>query len=232
MSWELAGVLAGGLCVLAIYSFLYRENPFYRFFEHLFIGIATGYGLVETVTNFVWPDWLKPTLGYDLAPWQTWSPWKLLWFLPAVYGMGMYFMLSRKHNWVARVVIGTGLGLSGGMYFQAFFGSFLPLLVDSFKPLVVHRFGPNGAGGLDLVAMGQNLLFTLTVICVMTYFFFSFEHNRPGLKQTAALGRWLMMATFGAFFGATVMARMALLIDRLQFMIYDWASAVGRVLGA
>jgi hypothetical protein len=227
----MAGVLAGGVCVLAIYSFLYRENPFYRFFEHLFIGIATGYGLVETITNFVWPDWLKPTLGYDLEPWQTWSPWKLLWFLPAIYGLGMYFMLSRKHNWVARIVIGTGLGLSGGMMFQGFFGAFLPILVDSFKPLVVYRFGPEGAAGLDLAAMGQNLLFTVTVLCVMTYFFFSFEHSKPVIKQASLAGRYLMMATFGAFFGGTVMARMALLIDRLQFMINDWFSAVQRLMG-
>jgi hypothetical protein len=60
----------------------------------------------------------------------------------------------------------------------------------------------------------------------MTYFFFSFEHNRPGIRQASALGRWLMMVTFGAFFGSTVMARMALLIDRLQFMIHDWYRAV------
>ena len=31
-----------------------------------------------------------------------------------------------------------------------------------------------------------------------------------------------MMITFGAFFGSTVMARMALLIDRLQFLTRDW----------
>jgi hypothetical protein len=37
------------------------------------------------------------------------------------------------------------------------------------------------------------------------------------------------MITFGAFFGSTVMARMALLIDRLQFLQGDWIEAWGRL---
>ena len=27
---------------LCVFSFLYRENPFYRFAEHLFVGSAAG----------------------------------------------------------------------------------------------------------------------------------------------------------------------------------------------
>jgi hypothetical protein len=227
MNWPLWSTLAGGFCVLAIYSFLWRENRFYRFFEHLYIGVATGYGVVETVANFVWPDWLKPTLGYDLQPWQPYEWWKLYMFIPAAFGMLMYFMLSRKHNWIARLVIGTGLGIAGGMAFQGFFGGFFPTLVDSFRPLVAHSFDPaSGAARLNWPLMFGNLLFLITLVCAMTYFFFSFEHNKPGIKQASALGRWLMMVTFGAFFGSTVMARMALLIDRLQFIIHDWYRAV------
>jgi hypothetical protein len=35
-----------------------------------------------------------------------------------------------------------------------------------------------------------------------------------------------MMITFGAFFGSTVMGRMALLIDRLQFLKGPWWDAI------
>ena len=31
-----------------------------------------------------------------------------------------------------------------------------------------------------------------------------------------------MMFAFGAIFGSTVMARMALLIDRVWFLMHDW----------
>ncbi len=221
VNWTVLGVLVGGICVIAIYSFLYKENPLYRFFEHVFIGVATGYGVVLTVIIFVWPKFLKPTLGLDLAPWESFNPYELLMFLPFVFGCGILFILSRKHGWIARIVIGAGLGMSGGLAFKGFFAHFVPLLVDSFKPLVAFRPGPTG-GELDLWTMVEHFIFVVTLLCVMTYFFFSFEHDKPVIKQASFAGRYLMMITFGAFFGATVMARMALLIDRLQFLTGDW----------
>ena len=83
------------------------------------------------------------------------------------------------------------------------------------------------AGGLALdwlssTGMLANWVFVLTLICVMTYFLFSLEHNRPGIYQASVAGRWLMMLCFGAFFGSTIMARMALLVERLQFLIEKW----------
>jgi hypothetical protein len=32
----------------------------------------------------------------------------------------------------------------------------------------------------------------------------------------------MLMGCFGAFFGSTIMARMALLVERLDFLIHDW----------
>jgi hypothetical protein len=232
VDWELTGVLVGGVCVLAIYSFLYRENPFYRFFEHLFIGVSAGYGVVLTVAYFFWPDYIKPKFIQGLIdrPWEPYNWWNLLWVLPVLYGLLIYFMLSRRRAWLARLVIGIGLGVGGGLYFKGFFAQFLPDVVNSFRPLVALRPEPGGPT-LDLWTMFENLFFMITLVCVMTYFFFSFEHDKPFIKQASITGRYLMMVTFGAFFGATVMARMALLIDRLQFLIDDWAAAVARLLG-
>jgi hypothetical protein len=230
MNWDQAGILAGGICVIGIYSFLYKENAFYRFFEHLFIGVATGFGMVLLVSTFLWPDYIKVKFGFDLQPWQSYNWWNLLWLLPALYGSLIYFMLSKKRVWLARLVIGMSLGLGGGLYFKGFFMGFLPDVVNSFKPLVVYRAGPAGAS-LDWARMAENLLFMITLVCVMIYFFFSFEHSRPGIKQASLAGRYLMMVTFGAFFGATVMARMALLIDRLQFLTGEWFDSIGRLVG-
>ena len=222
MSWETLGVLVGGLCVLGIYSFLWKENAVYRFFEHLYIGVATGYGVVLTISEFLWPKWLKPhLLDLDRAAWEPYHWVNALWVLPALFGLLMYFIFSRKRSWLAQIVIGVGLGSSGGLAFRGFFNEFLPQAIDSFRPLVAMAPGAGG-GSLQLGLTLENLLFAVTLLCVMTYFFFSFEHNKPGIKQASALGRWLMMITFGAFFGSTVMARMALLIDRLQFLTRDW----------
>lgn len=60
--WE---IFVAGISTLAIYSFLYRENPFYRFFEHIYIGIAAGWGIIATFRMFLWPEILKPLFGLD-----------------------------------------------------------------------------------------------------------------------------------------------------------------------
>ena len=46
---EIFGVWVAALLTLCIYSFLYRDNPFYRFAEHLFVGISVGYGIVLSI---------------------------------------------------------------------------------------------------------------------------------------------------------------------------------------
>ena len=33
------------LGMIAIFSFIFRENPIYRFFEHVYVGAAAGYAI-------------------------------------------------------------------------------------------------------------------------------------------------------------------------------------------
>ena len=47
----------GALLSLAIFSFLYKENPVYRIAEHVFIGVANGY-----LVTFYWHNILGPIL--------------------------------------------------------------------------------------------------------------------------------------------------------------------------
>ena len=59
---KLIGVWIAAFLTLCIYSFLYRDNPFYRFAEHLFVGISVGYGIVLSIHQglipFAWtPFW-------------------------------------------------------------------------------------------------------------------------------------------------------------------------------
>ena len=46
MQATLIATTLGALLTLAVYSFLYKDNPFYKFAEHLFVGVSAGYYLV------------------------------------------------------------------------------------------------------------------------------------------------------------------------------------------
>lgn len=52
----------GAVCTLGIYTVLYRENRVFRFLEHFYIGLAVGFGLVQTVTEVLDKVWWRAML--------------------------------------------------------------------------------------------------------------------------------------------------------------------------
>ena len=63
------------------------------------------------------------------------------------------------------------------------------------------------------------------VVCTLIYFFFSREHKGL-LGYTSRLGIIFIMIGFGASFGYTVMARVSLLIGRVQFLLGPWLGLI------
>lgn len=232
-TWQLYSVLVGGLGTLAIFSFLIKENPLYRFFEHLFIGIAAGLGPMLVIRDFLWPTILAPMFGDNVTVFpdgtlsEPYQPLYLLYIVPMLFGCLYYFIYSRRSAWLAKIVIGFTLGASGALAIRGFFGEVLPQLTGSFKPLVVL----SEAGGFELAESVNNIIFVATLLLVLNYFFFTFGREGSVQEKAAPLGRPLLMVCFGAFFGSTVMARLALLVERVQFISDDWLSAVRVLFG-
>ena len=68
----LIGTWFAGFLTLAILSFLYKDNPFYKFAEHLFVGVSAAYWMVVA-----WHTTLMPNLFAKLWPhWQLREPLK------------------------------------------------------------------------------------------------------------------------------------------------------------
>lgn len=219
-TWSSITIICAGISTLAIFSFLIKENHFYRFFEYFFIGIAAGYVPIVTIKTFLWPQILEPLLGLTVIHYPDGTVeqpynYNYLWYVaPFLFGFLYYFIYSRKYGWVAKIVISFSLGASAGLGFQGFFAEILPQLFKSFKPLVVIENGQFQFG-----EMINHLLFLLILLSVMYYFFFTFRRSTALHEKIAIHGRLWMMVCFGAFFGSTVMARLALLVERMQFLI-------------
>jgi hypothetical protein len=196
-------VWLGALATLALYSLLYRENPIYRVAEHAFLGLATGYGLYAVWGQILYPKWFQPIRGDGIWPWA----------LALVPGLMYYTIYSRRLNWMSRTVMMTMMGFAAGLVFREWAGQYMPQIANSFRPLFVP--------GAPYVHV-NNVIFVITLVSVMAYFFFSFEHRARSVRRTADLGRWLMMIAFGAMFGSTVMARLSLFIGRLWFLFAEW----------
>lgn len=227
--WNTIVIFMAGLATLAIFSLLIKENPVYRFFEHLYIGIAAGLGTILSIKSFLWRQLLVPMLGLDIVQYpdgtfsKEYNYLLLLYIIPMLFGLLYYFIYSKKYFWLAKIVIGFSLGMSGGLAFKGFFNQIMPQLSSSFKPLLVFT-----NGGINWQESIENSVFVFTLLAVMYYFFFSFKHKHGGV-YIANSGRWLLMVCFGAFFGSTVMARLSLLVERLQFLLGPWMQSIGEM---
>jgi len=205
MSVDHIVVVLAAVCTLAIFSILYQENAVYRFFEHVFIGLATGYGITVLWTQVLKPTWWNPMTAEGKWPW----------ILALVVGGMFYTIYIPRYAWMSRLLMVTLMGTAAGIAFQGFARLYIPQLTSSFLP-ILQPTPPY----LHI----QNLVIVVTIVTVMTYFFFSFEHRSRTIRSSASMGRWLLMIAFGAIFGSTVMARMALLTYRLWFLLTAWHS--------
>jgi hypothetical protein len=123
------------------------------------------------------------------------------------------------------------MGLSAGAAFQQVATQYAPQIAASFRPLLpptwlgvaVRGDSPN----LTWQQLVNNWVVLAILVSVMAYFFFSFEHRSAVMRKTANLGRWMLMISFGAIFGQTVMARMALAVSRLWFLLVDQRGLAG-----
>lgn len=193
---------------LCIFSFLYKENPFYRFAEHLFVGVSAGYGVAVYFNNAIWPNLVV----------QVFVQHNYWFIIPGLVGMLFFFRFVPKFSWLILVPMAFLLGVSNGM------GLAPTLQADIIRQMqsTIGDATNVGLGGMTLV---WGLVTFLGVIATLSYFFFSRE-QKGALKVSASIGIWFIMIGFGASFGNTVMARISLLIGRVQFLLTDWIHVI------
>lgn len=224
---EIFGIWLAAFLTLSIYSFLYRDNPFYRFAEYLFIGISVGYYIVIYIHQgfipFAWePFWAAVKPFWPGIPRE--AGWiGLIKLIPIALGLLFFGGLSPRHTWLIRypsaVLVGFGSGIS------------IPLMLQTFifaqTRGTVEPFAAINAGTLSPWGIIEAVLMLIGVTCTLTYFFFSVEHRGP-VKWLSKVGIAFLMIGFGAAFGNTVMGRVALLIQRVDFLLNDW---IGMIIG-
>lgn len=59
---EHLGVWIAALLTLGIYSFLFKDNPVYKFVEHLFVGVSAGYWITKQWDNVLYKNMVEKFL--------------------------------------------------------------------------------------------------------------------------------------------------------------------------
>jgi hypothetical protein len=225
-------VWIGVFLTLSIYSFLYRDNPLYKFGEHLFVGVANAFTLTFMFHRIIMPIMIQPFVnavrqaGTEGLSGQLWNPYaneaNFLVIVPGLIGCFYFARFIPKIAWMVRIPIGLFMGYYVGRSVPAYLeGSVFPQMRGTM--LTQATFDAAQGGGTTPGIFAAIIL--VGVLGTLTYFFFSKEHKGI-VKWGAQLGIIFVMVGFGASFGFTVMARVSLAIGRFIFILRDWLGLV------
>ena len=196
---EILGIWIAALLTLALYSFLYKDNPVYKIAEHIFVGISAGYWMAYYYRNVILPNLWNPLLEGNF-----------LLIIPAILGVMLLMRLLPRIGWISRWSLSFIIGMGSGYFLITY-------LQSNAMDQVRATFLP-----LNSI---NNVLLIIGVLTGLVYFFFSKEHKGV-FGVTAKVGIYFLMVAFGASFGYTVMARISLLIGRMQFLLFEWLPTI------
>ncbi len=204
--WEGFGLVVAAGLTLALYSFLYRDNPLFKFAEHAYVGVAAGYTLGQIWYPTLFAEIVAPLSGLD--PDGARATWKLA--IPTLLGILMLTRFSRQYGWLSRIAFAFVVGLGAGFSIPRIISATILAQVEpTMRPLTWSLEGMN----LLVILVG--------VVSVLIYFWFSVEHT-GAVGVVSKIGIWFLMVSFGASFGYAIMARLSLLIGRVGFLLEEW----------
>ena len=197
-TWLVAGGWVSAGLTIFLFSFLYKDNPFFKIAEHLYLGAGMGW-LFQVSVNNVWlPKIWEPVLNGEL-----------LVIVPSILGLSLLTQFIPKLSWISRYGFTFMMGYGSGLAIPAGLSTdFMSQIAGTIKPFSL-------LASMSPFAVFNSLLVAAGAICVLFYFFFSVEH-KGHLKKVSNVGIYFLMVYFGAAFGNTVMARFSLLYGRFD----------------
>jgi len=197
---QLVGIWVAVFLTLMVFSFLYKENPFFRLAEYLTVGLTAGYSFAAGLKIFV---------NQALIPILVDKSYNFI--IPLALGAMFYLQFSKKYSYLYRfplsLAIGYGLGVTVWSVMQTYF-------IEQISATIV----PIQAA--DPLTTMNNIVLVSGTVLSLSYFLLSRDQKGPWGAFTKA-GKYFILLSLGAIFGSTVLGRMALLIQRVQFLAGD-----------
>jgi len=219
---------------LGIFSFLYKDNPWYKLTEAIFVGISAGYWVIvlfwDNLHGKFWVGagdftlkWLKALFSGGERPIVNSDVDLMLW-IGAILGFLMLLRLVPKAGWISRWPLAFIVGATAGLWLINYISTnVIAQAQATMLPLFSTEFGA-GFNASAYAIVGSLVIF-LGTFTGLIYFFFSKAHT-GAFGGAAKVGIFFLMVTFGASFGYTVMSRMSLLIGRIDFLLGDWLGMI------
>ena len=206
---DLDGTLAtwvAALATIGVWSYLVGGRRLFTLFQYLLAGLATGYLVLLAIHDVLVPRLLSPLLS---------APRDHAILVPALALVGLLVGASWLPRWASAPAIAI---LVGGVAAFALGGA----VIGTILPQVAAALPAAPRGSTNLVGEVASLVITALVLI-------GFLHGtRRGTLTTraASVGRWLLVGGIGGWLGFLVASRLALLVDRIAFLLGDWLTVL------
>jgi len=195
--------LIGIFMTLAIISYVFRDNIYFRIAEYTYAGWSIG-----------WMLWMGIDSVYKMNFVPLVSGERLFLIVPLVFGLIMFAAFSKKYVWLVRwpsaLMIGAGMAISvcGGVEAD---------ITRQLKAVfVINITGADPLGSLSNIVTALMTAFTLM------YFVFSTMRGytrRTPMKQVLRIGRYVLMFGLGAYLGSAIMGDSFKFINRIGWIV-------------
>ncbi len=206
---DLGGTLAtwvAALATIGVWSYLVGARRIFVLLQYLLAGLATGYLVLLAIRDVLVPRLAAPLLA---------NPGDHLLLLPALVLVAVLIGAS----WLPRRATAPATAiLVGGIAAFALGGA----VIGTILPQMAAALPATSSTSLDLGS--EVLALGITVLVLL-----SFLHGAPRgalTVQAALLGRWLLIGGIGGWLGFLVVSRLALLVDRIGFLLGNWLTVL------
>jgi hypothetical protein len=210
---ELVWMLVSFILTLMVFSFIFGDNPVFRFTLAILVGTTAGYFAVILLQQVIAPKLIfsLQSGGYQLTA------------IPIILSLLLVLRLIPRYARVGNISLGVIVGTAAAVIIGgAIFGTLLPQLGASIQQFSSWRSFTSGEGVIKLLEGGLVLLGTITSL--MYFQFTQRKKKQSGSSDSKlssairSIGKFFIVVTLGAVFAGVFSASITALVSRLAFL--------------
>lgn len=201
---ELLSAVLSFLLTVAVLSYLWQDNFFFRLAIHLFVGVAAGYAGAVAINNVIYPRLVYPLFSGNLLDFL------VLALPPLVLGLLLFAKLSSRLAWLGNPTMAFLVGVGAA---TAIGGAILGTLF------------PQVRAATNVFSLDGGILLAGTLLTLI-YFQFSVRsqpdqpaRRNPIVEALGWGGQLFIAVTFGVIFAGVYAAALTALVERLTFLV-------------
>ena len=227
---DLTGTILAFLLTCMVLSYIFGDNPLFRFSVHLFIGVAAGFAGAVVLRNVIYPNLILPLFNLADGDFSTSS---LLSLVPILLSLLLLAKLSSRLGRVGNVsvafLVGVGAAVALG---GAVTGTLFPQTTATINQFDLTTLQGDNPADAFLDFLGRFISITGT-LATLLYFHFSTRESGTNAQRSAwlegiaSVGRVFIAVTFGVVFAGVYTAALTAFIERLNALIEYMISILG-----